>query len=179
MARKPGQNGQELWCFMGRKQHRVKGLRSGSLHHCLLGPLLWIRNELELTFNDFAPLGGSREGRSDWPQRSECLNWACKQAGTSTNSFPVGGRSDSHQDQGHSQPKTKHYPPSHVTWQGKYTNAYHHESLSPASLSCHTPLKETVEMKEAQGPSGFDERWVRNAKYEPVNIWGAVLKSMK
>lgn len=28
MARKTGQNGQELRCFMGRKQCRVKGLRS-------------------------------------------------------------------------------------------------------------------------------------------------------
>lgn len=150
MARKPGQ---WQWCSLtSRKQHRVKGLRSRIPSPLSPGSTAVDMNELELdSFNDFAPIWGSREGRSDWLlKRSECLNLGSEQAGTSTNSL-CRWRSIPTGESGHSQPKpnTIHLPM--LPGRGSTLMLYHHESLSPASPSCHTPPKQSVEMKRGPG----------------------------
>ena len=75
-----------------------------------------------------------------------------EQAGTSTNSFLQMGEVIPTSESGHSQPKPNTIHHTMLPGRGSTLLLYQHESLSPASPSCHAPPKQkSVEVKRGPG----------------------------
>lgn len=71
-----GQNGQELRNFMGRKQHRTKGLRHWTSHPSHMGTQVWIRNERHLISVFWWFCSNFRfQGRQTWLASKNLCDW--------------------------------------------------------------------------------------------------------